>query len=99
MAYKRRPSDRRRHQCCAYQDQAVDNSEDVDEAEVFGEKAGYWEKHNELTDKYDEDMMERLNSGLDNLLIFVSVLSTSPRRMTVHGVNRQAYSQPWIPPS
>lgn len=43
------------------------------EAKVFGEKAGYWEKHNVITDKYDQDMMDRLNSELDNLLIFVRV--------------------------
>lgn len=42
------------------------------EAKVFGEKAEYWRLHDEITDKFDRDMMERLNTGLDNLLIFVS---------------------------
>ena len=28
--------------------------------------------HNEITDKYDNDMMDRLNTSLDNMLIFVS---------------------------
>lgn len=42
------------------------------EAKFFGEKAGFWRLHDEITDKHDSDMMERLNTGLDNLLIFVS---------------------------
>lgn len=29
--------------------------------------------YNEITDIYDGDMMDRLNDGLDNLLIFVSL--------------------------
>lgn len=72
MFYRRRPSIRGRCRCCSYQDQR-NEEEDGGEAKVFGEKAGYWDKHNELTDKHDEDMMEKLNSGLDNLLIFVSL--------------------------
>lgn len=42
------------------------------EAKFFGEKAGFWRLHDEITDKHDSDMMGRLNTGLDNLLIFVS---------------------------
>lgn len=58
---------------CYGQTEAVDS--DTGAAKVFGEKAGYWDKYNEITDKYDEDMMDRLNTGLDNLLIFVSAPS------------------------
>lgn len=58
--------------CCSA-DGATQAVEDNDgPLKVFGEKANYWELHNEITDKYDEDMMDRLNTGLDNLLIFVS---------------------------
>lgn len=42
------------------------------EAKFFGEKARFWHLHDEITDKHDSDMMGRLNTGLDNLLIFVS---------------------------
>lgn len=46
-------------------------------AAVFGEKGNYWEIYNEVNDKYDEDsMMERLNTNLDNLLIFVSAVAS-----------------------
>lgn len=38
----------------------------------FGQKADYWEVYDEVTEKFDEDMVERLHIGLDNLLIFVS---------------------------
>lgn len=48
------------------------DDDDGAEANVFGEKGNYWDIHNEITDKYDQDMMGRLNSNLDNLLIFVS---------------------------
>lgn len=44
---------------------------DNGEAKDFGEQGGYWEKHNEITDKYDEDLLEKMNRELDNLLIFV----------------------------
>lgn len=43
------------------------------EAKSFGDKANYWQLHNEITEKYDGDLMGRLNTGLDNLLIFVSL--------------------------
>lgn len=49
---------------------------DTTEPNVFGEKADYWEIYNEVTDTFDEDMMEKLHIGLDNLLIFVSVRCT-----------------------
>lgn len=48
-------------------------------ADPLGDSGFFWELCNEITDTYDADMMERLNSGLDNLLIFVSGLSPSPR--------------------
>lgn len=54
----------------------VDDDDERTEAKVFGEKAEYWEKYNLITDKWDADMMQRLNSGLDNLLIFVSLHTT-----------------------
>lgn len=57
---------------CCRQKKTVGDDDNGTEAKVFGEKAGYWEKYNTITDKYDADMMERLNTGLDNLLIFVS---------------------------
>lgn len=40
--------------------------------DALGDGGLFWELYNEITDTYDSDMMERLNSGLDNLLIFVS---------------------------
>ena len=46
--------------------------EDVGLASRFGEKGRYWEQYKIVTDKWDTDMMDRLNNGLDNLLIFVS---------------------------
>jgi hypothetical protein len=58
--------------CCGERVVGLDDEEDVTEPKVFGEKGGYWGKYSEITDKYDDDMMERLNTGLDNLLIFVS---------------------------
>lgn len=50
----------------------MDNDDKGTEAKVFGEKAGYWDRYNLITDKWDADTMERLNTELDNLLIFVS---------------------------
>lgn len=41
-------------------------------ATYFGEKANFWALYDKITDKYDSDMMGRLNTVLDNLLIFVS---------------------------
>lgn len=55
------------------------DEDDSEEAKVFGEKANYWEIHNEITDKYDEDLIERMNTSLDNLLIFVSSSPTRKR--------------------
>lgn len=57
--------------CCAKKD-IGDDDDDGSTAKVFGEKGGYWARYNLITDKWDGDMMERLNRGLDNLLIFVS---------------------------
>ena len=45
---------------------------DYSEAKSFGEKGNYWEMYDEITDKYDQDIMGKLGEGLDNLLIFVS---------------------------
>lgn len=59
--------------CACYGRKAsVPDDDNGTEAAVFGEKAGYWEQYNFVTDKWDADMMDRLNTGLDNLLIFVS---------------------------
>lgn len=65
---------------CRAQKRAVDDDDKMSEAKVFGEKGGYWYRYNLISDKWDADMMERLNSGLDNLLIFVS------RRAIVEGI-------------
>lgn len=46
--------------------------EDAEDAKQFGDKRWYWEEYDVTTEKYDRDMMGRLNSNLDNLLIFVS---------------------------
>lgn len=61
--------------CHAVSGARQQNEEDREPAEVFGEKGNYWTLHNEITDKYDGDMMGRLNTGLDNLLIFVGANS------------------------
>lgn len=52
---------------------------DNEPATVFGEKRNYWELHNEITDKYDADMMDRFNTSLDNMLIFVSASGITAR--------------------
>lgn len=70
MGQRRGRNTRDRCACCTESNGPDDD--DTGRARVFGEKAHYWELHNEITDKYDEDMMDRLNTGLDNLLIFVS---------------------------
>lgn len=67
--------------CPCYGAKATPVDEDRTEAEVFGEKAGYWEKYDLISDKYDADMMDRLNTGLDNLLIFVSLSSATLKRI------------------
>lgn len=58
--------------CCGSARTGDDDEAFKGEAKVFGEKAGFWRLHDEITDKFDSDMMGRLNTGLDNLLIFVS---------------------------
>lgn len=50
------------------------------ESKLFGEHGGYWDKHDVITDKFDQDMMGRLNSELDNMLIFVSETGHAPLR-------------------
>lgn len=50
---------------------------DRSEAKVFGEKARYWELHNDIVAKFDQAAVDRLNARLDNLLIFVSVSRSS----------------------
>lgn len=39
----------------------------------FGEKAGFWERYDTVAEKFDADMLGRLNENLDSLLIFVSL--------------------------
>lgn len=58
--------------CCGSGRPGDDDEAFKGEAKVFGEKGGFWRLHDEITDKHDSDMMGRLNTGLDNLLIFVS---------------------------
>lgn len=71
----------------------------------FGEKADYWEIYNEVTDTFDEDMMERLHIGLDNLLIFVSAGYTLRKDTKTDFSNRpvsflpsilRSCSPPWV---
>lgn len=38
----------------------------------FGDTLDFWARYDKLSDKYDSDMMGRLNGNLDILLIFVS---------------------------
>lgn len=60
-------------QCgCCGSGRGVDGDAFKGEATYFGEKANFWALHDKITDKYDSDLMGRLNTGLDNLLIFVS---------------------------
>lgn len=78
----------------------VRDDDKLAEHNAFGELGGYWETHDIITDKFDKDMMERLNSELDNLLIFVSGSRgcccspysaerrpTTGRSLLCHGVN------------
>ncbi|KAG8987979.1 hypothetical protein FRB94_001216 [Tulasnella sp. JGI-2019a] len=44
-----------------------------DNASRFGDRDDYWTNYDKLTKKYDEDSTGRLNSNLENVLIFVSV--------------------------
>ena len=46
--------------------------ESDEKSRIFGETDNYWSLYDEVTDKYDADSMGRLNTELDNLLIFVS---------------------------
>ncbi len=66
-------SNRRRSKslCCGLARTGDDEKAFKGEAKYFGEKANFWALHDEITDKFDSDMMGRLNTGLDNLLIFV----------------------------
>ncbi|KAG8996862.1 hypothetical protein FRB94_007992 [Tulasnella sp. JGI-2019a] len=41
----------------------------------FGDKDDYWTNYDKLTKKYDEDTMGRLNSNLENVLIFAGLFS------------------------
>lgn len=43
-----------------------------DSAEAFGTRADFWERYDKLADKHDKDMLQRMHSNLDVLLIFVS---------------------------
>ncbi|KAG8996792.1 hypothetical protein FRB94_008019 [Tulasnella sp. JGI-2019a] len=43
--------------------------------DVSGEKSDYWFRYDNLAESKDQVIIERLNSGLDALLIFVSGLS------------------------
>ena len=45
------------------------------EPTVFGEVGDYWAKHDRITDRFDKDMMARLNIEADNILIFVCFLN------------------------
>ncbi|KAG8872798.1 hypothetical protein FRB97_007343 [Tulasnella sp. 331] len=45
------------------------------EPDDFGEKDDFWQEYDDMADKYDSDMMARLNSNLDVLLIFAGLFS------------------------
>lgn len=47
-------------------------TQEEERADVFGEKGDFWARYDRLADKYDADMLQRLNDNLDVLLIFVS---------------------------
>lgn len=67
--------------CIGHTEREGEGQADVaDDSQVFGEKADYWEIHDEIIEKFDGDMVERLHTGLDNLLVFVSemVLNAHP---------------------
>lgn len=49
-----------------------ENPQDNEDARVFGEKANYWELYNDGMDVFDEDMICRAESWLDDVLVFVS---------------------------
>ncbi|KAG9007237.1 hypothetical protein FRB93_008060 [Tulasnella sp. JGI-2019a] len=46
-----------------------------DNLSSFGDKDNYWTNYDNLTKKYDEDTMGRLNSNLENVLIFAGLFS------------------------
>ncbi|KAG8849658.1 hypothetical protein FRB96_000684 [Tulasnella sp. 330] len=47
----------------------------MDDHAVFGDADDFWVKYDELANKYDEDMIARLNGNLDVLLIFAGLFS------------------------
>lgn len=57
---------------CATCTSAGDEEAFKGEAKAFGDKWRFWSLYDEIADAYDRDLMSRLNTGLDNLLIFVS---------------------------
>lgn len=88
--------------CCGSPDRdARGLGEETEEGKEFRDERWYWDMYNEISDKYDEDMMERLNTSLDNLLIFMS------RLLPVTGIiiidsseqQRQAFSRLLTRPS
>ncbi|KAG8980860.1 hypothetical protein FRB93_008903 [Tulasnella sp. JGI-2019a] len=48
---------------------------DVDEQTAFGDKGNFWKKYDILAEKFDNDMMARLNGNLDVLLVFAGLFS------------------------
>lgn len=75
--------------------------DDDDDETGFGQKADYWREYNRVTDKHDGDLMQRLNSNLDNTLIFVS--AACPMKHLLKWLNddvtRLVYSPQSTPPS
>lgn len=68
--------------CCASSKRdAGDVDQEMGDANEFGDKRWYWNTYNDITDRYDADMMDRLNTSLDNLLIFVSNLLQKQREI------------------
>ncbi|KAG8883432.1 hypothetical protein FRB98_003128 [Tulasnella sp. 332] len=48
---------------------------EVTDQYAFGDMGDFWEKYDKLSDKFDVDMMARLNDNLDVLLIFAGLFS------------------------
>lgn len=56
----------------------------TNQSQSHGEATDFWTRYNSLPDKYDADMLERLNRSLDVLLIFVSRYSYESRARSAH---------------
>ncbi|KAG8995193.1 hypothetical protein FRB94_009359 [Tulasnella sp. JGI-2019a] len=51
------------------------DSDDVGEQKEFGDVGDFWAKYDDLANKFDDEMIARLNGNLDVLLIFAGLFS------------------------